>query len=242
VVLAGQTTSAMVYRLWNTSGFLAFRDMTFHCRCFLHCACLFVVVVPPVHAGVGFSRKTLVAYGQIPVYFEKNLGQADTTALYTSHGAGCSVALTRKGARLSVSHKQVTLDFIGASARAVVTPEEPLAGHSNYYFGNDPRRWVENVPQFSRVRYRGLYPGVDLVWYGNGQQLEYDLVLQPGVDPSRIRLRFSGAGSVSIASNGDIVVNVGGDALRQRKPAVWQQRRASASASTPTMCNSPRAR
>ena len=122
-----------------------------------------------------------------------------------------------------MSKKQVVLDFAGGGSRAEITPEGALEGHSNYYFGSDPRRWIENVPQFRRVRYRDVYPGVDVVWYGNGQQLEYDLELQPGVNPAKIRLRFAGADSVSIVSNGDVVVKMGDQELRQLRPTVWQQ-------------------
>ena len=75
---------------------------------------------------------------------------------------------------------------------------DKLPGTSNYFIGNDPRKWRTNVPAFARVKYDNVYPGVDLVYYGNQRQLEYDFVLAPGADPGRIALGFTGADTVSV--------------------------------------------
>jgi sugar lactone lactonase YvrE len=167
-------------------------------------------------------------YGRIPARFDANLGQAGRNTLFTARGAGYSLALKKNGATLSLTGARgpahVSLELVKANARTTVTPEEPLGGQSNYYFGDNPKRWITGVPQFARVRYRDVYPGVDLVWHGNQQQLEYDLILGPGADPGRIRLRFHGADALSVADNGDLLLRVRGGELRQLLPAVWQQR------------------
>ena len=195
-----------------------------HCL-FTHLLCCIAVVLP-AFAGVGSPQPAITSgrFGQLPAYFEKNLGQADKAVLYTSRAAGYTLSLTDKGAQFALAGKRIALVFAGANSRANVTPEDPLEGRSNYYFGKDPQKWLQNVPQFGSVRYRDLYPGVDLTWYSKGKQLEYDLVLDPGADPSRIRLRFDGADSIGITPGGDIVFGANGSEFRQLKPTVWQKR------------------
>jgi hypothetical protein len=195
-------------------------------RLFTQLLCGVAVMIVPAFAGVDSPRPAITSerFGQLPAYFEKNLGQADKAVLFTSRAAGYTLSLTDNAAQFALAGKRIALSFAGANSRAAVAPEAPLEGRSNYYVGNDPRKWVRNVPQFGRVHYRDVYPGVDLTWYGNRQQIEYDFLLAPGADASRIRLRFTGADALSLAENGDLVLKAGGQGLRQLKPAVWQQR------------------
>src|SRR2546428_259370 len=81
-----------------------------------------------------------------------------------------------------------------------------LPGKSNYFIGNDPKKWRANIANYAKVRYRNVYPGVDLVYYGNQQQLEYDFVVGPGADPGRIALRFQGADRLEVDTEGDLVL------------------------------------
>ncbi len=166
-------------------------------------------------------------YGKIPLWFEKNLGQADRAALFTARSQGYAVALTQSGALMSLhgggETRVLSLQMDGARPEAEPVGEELRAGHSNYYVGADRRRWIENVPHFGSVRFPNIYAGIDLVWHGDPQQLEYDFDLRPGADPNRIRLSFRGADSVSISKAGDLIVKAGGRELRQHPPAVWQQ-------------------
>src|SRR5207244_12907628 len=100
--------------------------------------------------------------------------------------------------------------------------EQPLPGKVNYLRGNDPSKWQTNVPTYGRVRYVGLYRGVDLVYYGNGQQLEYDLVIDPGADPAKVRFRLEGAHHLRIASNGDLVSGLADAELHQSPQVNFQ--------------------
>ena len=86
--------------------------------------------------------------------------------------------------------------FAGGNPGAVVDGIEPIPGASNYLVGPDPSRWTTGVRNYGRVRYRALYPGVDVEFYGSPNGLEYDFLVQPGADPSRIQLSFSGADSL----------------------------------------------
>ena len=95
---------------------------------------------------------------------------------------------------------------------------------SSYFVGNDPAKWVTGVPNFARVRYQELYPGVDLVFYGNQRQLEYDLVVAPGTDPGVIRMKFDGVDSLRLDSAGNLVLDAGQGEIRQHRPIVYQER------------------
>jgi hypothetical protein len=94
---------------------------------------------------------------------------------------------------------------------------------SHYYIGDDPKKWHPNVPNYERVKFEQVYPGIDLVYYGNQQRLEYDFVVQPGAEPTQIRLAYSGADSMRLDSDGDLILNVQGRELRQRRPVVYQE-------------------
>ncbi|HEY9282070.1 MAG TPA: BACON domain-containing carbohydrate-binding protein, partial [Pyrinomonadaceae bacterium] len=99
----------------------------------------------------------------------------------------------------------------------------PLRGTVNYFNGGDPGKWVTGVPTYERVRYRGVYAGVDVEFYGNQRQLEYDFIVAPNASPGRIRLRFDGAERVRIdAATGDLLLGVAGGEIRQRKPFLYQ--------------------
>src|SRR5438045_4244583 len=95
---------------------------------------------------------------------------------------------------------------LGANSRSRVTGLEELPGKSNYFIGNNPKLWRTNVSQYARVKYEGIYPGVDVVYYGNQQQLEYDFVISPGANPRSIRLTYEGASHVRIDENGDLLL------------------------------------
>lgn len=114
--------------------------------------------------------------------------------------------------------------LVGAYADAAITGEDELPGKFHYFIGNDPTLWRTNVPSFARVRYGEVYPGIDLVYYGNEGQLEYDFVVAPGADPGRIELAIEGADLVEVDCSGDLRLEVAGHELFWRKPVVFQER------------------
>ena len=115
------------------------------------------------------------------------------------------------------------LRFDGANPGPTLVGEDELAGKSNYFIGNDPARWHTEVPTYARLRYGQVYPGVDLVFYGTQEQLEYDLIISPGADPASIILALDGATELSIAADGDLVLHTAAGDIRQRKPRVYQE-------------------
>jgi hypothetical protein len=84
---------------------------------------------------------------------------------------------------------------------------EELPGKVNYFRGNDPKKWQSNIPTYLRVKYESLYPGVDLVYYGNQQQLEYDFIVAPAADPKNILLEFDGAERLEVDARGDLLIH-----------------------------------
>jgi len=116
----------------------------------------------------------------------------------------------------------VRLKLVGANANAKVVGLEPLPGKSNYFIGNDPKEWRTNVPTYAKVKYKGVYPGIDLIYYGNQGRLEYDFVVAPGGDPRTIALNIDGAEKMQIDPQGDLVLSSDGGDVRLHKPVVYQ--------------------
>jgi len=112
------------------------------------------------------------------------------------------------------------MKLMGADPSATVSGAGELPGKVNYFIGNDPGKWRSNVPTYAKVEYKGIYPGVDLVYYSRQGQLEYDFVVAPGADPNVIRLALGGR--LHLAANGDLVVRLPGGEVRFRKPVIYQ--------------------
>jgi hypothetical protein len=174
------------------------------------------------------ENPNLESFAKLPLAFERNQGQADSRIAFMAHGLGYSVFLTRQEAVLELSsgpegkRNVLRMGLASANPNPAVSGLEPLPGQSNYIIGNDPAKWHTGVPNFGRVRYEGVYPGIDLVYYGNRGQLEYDFLAAPGSDPSAIRMRFTGARHMRVAADGDLVLAAGSEELRFRKPTVYQ--------------------
>jgi uncharacterized repeat protein (TIGR01451 family) len=189
--------------------------------------------VPPTASALDAAARARVTQtlARQPLRFEANGGQYAPEVRYAARGVGYGVVLTPTGATLSLAAgdrgavvAMVLADRAGAPARArAVAGGERLPGVVNRYIGNDPARWRTGVGQFARVRYTGVYDGIDLEFYGNQEHLEYDFLLAPAADPSAIRIRFDGAARIEIDGDGDLLVHVeGGEPLRQRAPISYQ--------------------
>ena len=119
----------------------------------------------------------------VPLSFEPGVRNTE----FVTRAGGLRVTVTPTGA--SVGSGRMRL--VGARASAPAQPEELLAGYTNYLLDPDPRKWRTHVPNYRRVRYRNVYPGIDVVYYGNPHELEFDFVVAPGADPRLIRLALS---------------------------------------------------
>lgn len=109
-----------------------------------------------------------------------------------------------------------------ANARAKAEPLDELPGKSNYFVGNDRSKWRTGVPNYRRVRYSAIYPGIDLVYYGNRRQLEFDFVVSPGANPAAIALKFASRERVRIARGGALELGAGRDTVSVKRPSIYQ--------------------
>ncbi len=206
-----------------------------------------VIAHPAGNAAVARTQTAALAkvYGDLPLRFEANLGQTDSRVKFVSRGADSALFLTATDAVLTLDepseHGDVAQNSLhamqpvnrnrtalrmsleGADTSAEVRGLASLPGKSNYFVGNDPRSWRTNVPVYSKVKYRSVYPGVDLVYYGSNRALEYDFVVAPRADPARIRLKLDGADGTSIATNGDLVMTTSAGEVRLARPHVFQR-------------------
>lgn len=197
-------------------------------------------------------------YGKLPLSFEANHGQTDPQVQFLTRGRGHQLFLTSSEAVLTLrsggtktnrrtdhasqqklssqpssSHSTVRMKFAGADQQAEVVGLDPLPGIVNYFIGDDPSKWRTNIPTYQKVEYRNLYAGIDLVYYGNQGQLEYDLIVAPGADPTQITLAFDGAEQIAVDAQGDLVLTLPSSSaerakeaaptLRLHKPVVYQK-------------------
>jgi hypothetical protein len=159
----------------------------------------------------------------LPLAFEANEGQFAETIRYAARGAGHAFAFSADGARVALAGGvgAFSMRFEHANRTSPVG-EWPLPGTANYFLGADPEAWRTDVPTYRRVRYPEVYPGIDAVFYGNGRQLEYDLIVEPGGDPRQPRLSFSGVDEVRLSAEGELELAVRERTLRFTRPVAYQ--------------------
>ena len=202
--------------------------------------------VAPVPVDQVTRTRVQAAYGHLPLRFEANRGQGDPRVKFLARGRGYTLFLISQEAVLVLAGppqrqaraserltpwspsgsrpaQVVRLRFVDAAPQPQVIGHGTLPGVTSYLIGNDPARWHTQIPTYTRVRYQGLYPGVDLEYYGSQGALEYDLVVAPRVDPARIRLRVEGAEKLEVDAQGDLVLHLAAGEIRQRKPVIYQQ-------------------
>jgi hypothetical protein len=192
------------------------------------------------------------AYGTLPLAFEANQGQTAPEVRYLAHGQSYELFLTNQEAVLTLRqhaaasaksaervspvairmhHKPnaavktsvLRMHFDGANPAAEIAGTKQLPGKTNYFIGNDPKKWHTDVPSYEAVRYQGIYPGVDMLFYGRQQRLEYDFIVAPGADPKTIALSISGARKLELNSQGDVLMSVTGGKVALQKPVIYQE-------------------
>jgi len=164
----------------------------------------------------------------LPLVFEPNLGQAGPLYQFVARARSMGVLLAGgnavlaldRGSKQAPAYLEAILE--GAALQAEAVPEEVLPSRSNYFYGNDPAHWITNIPSSSRVRYRNVYPGIDVDYYGTDSRLEHDFVVHPGADPRRIRMKFNGADAIGIDAEGNARISLDGREVVWRKPVLYQ--------------------
>ncbi len=179
------------------------------------------------------ATRNKLNYGHLPLMFEPNQGQTDPKVRFIARGGGYGLFLTEQEAVLSLQGPAagkaearqtsvVRMALAGANEHPAVHGTAMLPGKSNYFIGNDPSRWRRDIPQYARVEYGQIYPGVDLVYYGSQGHLEYDFHLAPGTDPKSIQVSFEGSRALRLDA-GDLVLETAAGDVRLEAPRVYQQ-------------------
>ena len=166
------------------------------------------------------SAKIRRDFGNVPIYFEANQGQADPSLRYLARGSGLRAAVRQDGLTLSAHGRSASMRILGASSKAALIPEERVEGISNYYLGSHV---ITGLQHYRRVRANGILPGIDVSYYGSGHDIEYDFVIHQGADPNAIRMKFYGGAKPAVDANGDLVLQTELGEMRQRRPRVWQE-------------------
>ena len=182
----------------------------------------------PSSAGKPDARTIL---GKLPLIFEANRGQSDPAVKFLARGAGYGLFLDGSGATLALqtahaAHSKPTagairMTLVRSNQSTAIAGTQPLPGKSNYFIGNDPGQWHTDVAQFAGVQYTNVYPGIDLVFYGNQGHLEYDFQVAPGADPAQAELQFDGAAKLELR-NGDLILAGNDGDVRLRAPRIYQ--------------------
>ena len=178
------------------------------------------------------------AYGKLPLIFAANQGQTDPQVRFLARGPGYTLFLTPDTAVFSLrapallapnppDAKLSTLQMrlVNAHPQPTIRGLDRLPTQVNDYRGSDPQQWRTGIPAYAKVQLQEVYPGIDLVYYGNQQQLEYDFIVAPGADPARIRLALAGLDepiTATVAENGDLVLNMERGEIRWHKPLIYQ--------------------
>jgi hypothetical protein len=174
----------------------------------------------------GITTPTSAAYGQLPMSFEPNRGQTDARVDFLARGPGYTAFLAPTQAVMSLkdgaSSDVLRMRLHGSNVRAKATGSGLQAGVSNYLIGSDPAAWKTGIPNFGRVRYSGVYRGIDLVYHGDRRQLEYDFVVHPGARPDTIKMSFGGAQKMRLDQAGNLVLHTAGGDLVQHAPVAYQ--------------------
>jgi hypothetical protein len=199
----------------------------------------------PRSFGTQKSARTVLksTYGQLPLVFEPNIGQTDPRVRFLTRARGMTVFFTDTEAVMVLSRSErpqddpvcrlkeppkftqtvVRMKLAGAQPPRQWTGLDKQPGISNYFIGNDPKQWRTGIPNYGRAEARGVYPGVDLIAYGNQGQLEYDLAVAPGADPTQVQLAWEGIESLRLNADGDLVLATQVGDVVQKRPRVYQE-------------------
>ena len=195
---------------------------------------------PPTHSAGTEARGAY--HAALPLSFEANVGQLDGRAKFVARQNGADLFFTADGLVLSLQDptaadllgsgsavsprgtvpRAIRLSWLGARP-ASITGLEEMAGKANYLKGSDPAKWRTGISTYRKLKYEQLYPGVDLVFYGNPSRLEYDFILAPGVDPTVLRLGVEGADRVELNDRGELLLTIAGRLVKQEPPRVYQR-------------------
>jgi len=167
------------------------------------------------------------AYAKLPLSFEANQGQTDNEVKFLSRASRYTLFLTPTEMVLSFNKPHagsvLRMHLVEGNSQPQVAGMEQLRGKVSYFIGNDPRQWHKDVPTYAKVRYQSVYPGIDMIYYGNQRQVEYDFVVAPGADAAAIKLAFEGAEKLDTDAQGNLVMHTAAGDIIQQAPVIYQE-------------------
>ncbi len=171
------------------------------------------------------AQEAKLRSASLPLVFEQNEGQAPASYQFLARRSGSETFYSSQGMDVFVPISgnragRLRIRWMGATKQAQLIGEDQLPGYSNYLIGSDETRWLRGVPQFGRIRYVQIYPGVDLSYHGSENQLENDFIVAPGVNPSEITLQFDRP--LRVTASGDLEATVDGAVVRLNRPIAYQ--------------------
>jgi len=188
-------------------------------------------------------------YGKLPLYFIENKGQVDGQVSFYERGAGHTTFFTADGVVIALTKSEgkaekashietikdfkatqdkkhtteaVTLSFVGSNEKVKITADEKQTGHVNYFVGNDKSKWRSNIPTYGAVTYEDVYKNIDIKFYGNNKNIEHDVVVRPGGDPSLVQFAYKGVKGLKITESGDLEVSLNHGNIIEQKPIIYQ--------------------
>ena len=181
--------------------------------------------------GVHREHLALQSYGKLPLSFEANVGQTSPDVKFLSRGRGYTLFLTDSQATLKLTSQQTAdaeaqtaiLSLKLLKARPRLEGQELLEGKVNYLIGKDQKKWHSNISTYRKIVYRNAWSGIDMIWHGTQNELEYDFVVSPGADPSKIRFALKGAQNLHIDQGGNLVAKTSAGEFVQKAPTIYQE-------------------
>ncbi len=122
----------------------------------------------------------------------------------------------------SIEISMIKAEFVGSNFNASAMGLSLMEYKCNYFIGNEPDKWRTDVSNYESIQYQEVYPGIDLKYYGNGRQMEYDFIVSPGADYSKIQIRYDGAESLTIGANGELIITIANGEIIEQPPIVHQ--------------------
>jgi hypothetical protein len=192
----------------------------------LLCIVLALIGAEAVPAAVPVSPHSVAR----DAYFEANRGQTGAGVAFVARSPQYTVLVQRNGgavyrfpASTEAAAPPLTIELVGQRPPAEVEGERPMASVTNYYRGSLPAAWQSGIPNYGRVRFDGVYPGIDLRWRFRGADPEYEFLAGAGADPGQIRVRFTGASRISIDAQGNLVLETPAGRIQHGRPMAWQE-------------------
>jgi hypothetical protein len=184
---------------------------------------------PPAPKPPPQLSKPRISTALVPINFQPNRGQAAGDVRFIARAPGYDVHLQDRALTFNLFSSPsmparattVGLELLGASQHPLLSAVGELPGKANYLRSSDPATWITGVPTYAGVLYRNVYRGIDVVFHGAGNRLEYDFTVAPGADASQIAWRFN-TSAVTLTDSGDLVLQAGGAELRFMKPVIYQ--------------------